>query len=529
MPPEAGMVTNTVAPAGSRAWQHGVRNVSQMARWLCRLTLEEIRRGRGHFSLIDGHGVHAWVLCGFSLAELSEGPSTWLSLLPVAAPFVLELNDELLGSGDASTVEDALQDWKEHPQALRWNSRLLILVHAVHPPRINWEGLMLQVCKSGDPCTPGWDGLAEHVPETSSDYRQFLQRAHGRRGTGGWLLIPAVRALTPQQETRWSHASADLYREWLHVCGATSDVEDPDAQGLVLLESWDGHRRWFPQEEAPPDPVTSSRSLPARERRWGTAQSEHWALMVHGFYLDRLEEMLAPLLPVQQGNADHRPIDLYVSTPLDQLPQAAWLLQRLGWRRVRLFGVDNRGRDVAPFLLNLLPAALAIGHQRFVKVHTKRSPHLVDGDRWAAHLFGSLLTPDALSTIDAALEQDASLALLAPAGTLLPMALHLDRNVDAVRAVLAGLRQDGSWALNQNFIGGSMMAGRLEAIASWTSMVTELDSFEYEKGQTDGTLAHGLERSLCLELQSRGWRIAELDGDESAIPPFGFLGLTLED
>jgi hypothetical protein len=500
-----------------------------MARWLCRLRVEEIRRGRDHFSLADSLGVGRWVLCGFSLSELSRGPSTWLTNLPTGAQFVLELNAELLGCGDASALDDALQAWQEHPQALHWNSKTLLLVHAVHPPQLRWHGWILQVCCSGRACTPGWDGLAEHVPDRSSDYRRFLQQAHGRRGTGGSLFIPAVRGLTQQQETKWSFASAELYREWLHLCGATSDVVDPDGQGLVLLESWDGHRRWFQPEGPPPDPLTSPRSLLVRQRCWGTAHPDHWALLIHGFYLDRLEEMLAPLLPVQQGDDVCLPIDLYVSTPLGQLPQTAWLLQRLGWQRVQLFGVDNRGRDVAPFLLHLLPAALAIGHQRFVKVHTKRSPHLADGDRWAAHLIGSLLTPEALSTIDAVLEQDPSLALLAPAGTLLPMSLHLDRNVDAIHAAMAGLRQDGSWALDQDFIGGSMMAGRLQAIAPWLKMVRDLDSFEIEQGQADGTVAHGLERTLCLELQSRGWRMAELLGDASAIPPFGFLGLTLED
>ena len=499
-----------------------------MARWLCRLTVEEIRRGRNHFSLADSLGVEGWVLCGFSLSELSEGPSTWLSFLPTGAQFVLELDVERLDCGDASAFDDVLQVWQEHPQALHWHSKPLLLVHAGHPLRMRWQGWILQVCSFGDACTPGWDGVAEHVPNRSSDYRRFLQRAHGRRGRAGSLLIPAVRALTEQQEAQWSFATSDLYGEWLQLCEATTDVLTPDAQGLVLLESWDGHRRWFQPEEATPASVVSPRSLPVRQRCWGTAHPDHWALLVHGFYLDRLEEMLAPLLPVQQGDAGCSPIDLYVSTPLGQLPQAAWLLQRLGWQRVQLFGVDNRGRDVAPFLLHLLPAALAIGHQRFVKVHTKRSPHLADGDRWAAHLIGSLLTPEALSTIDAVLEQDPALALLAPAGTLLPMALHLDRNVDAINAALVGLSQDGSWALNQDFIAGSMMAGRLEAIAPWVSQVAELDNFEVEQGQTDGTVAHGLERSLCLELQSRGWRMAELLGDASAIPPFGFLGLTLE-
>ena len=67
-----------------------------MARWLCRLTVEEIRRGRNHFSLADSLGVGGWVLCGFSLSELSEGPSTWLSFLPTGAQFVLELDVERL-------------------------------------------------------------------------------------------------------------------------------------------------------------------------------------------------------------------------------------------------------------------------------------------------------------------------------------------------------------------------------------------------------------------------------------------------
>ena len=57
---------------------------------------------------------------------------------------------------------------------------------------------------------------------------------------------------------------------------------------------------------------------------------------------------------------------------LAQLPQPL-LLKRLGWKRAQVFGVENRGRDMAPFLLHLLPAAVDGDHQLFVKVHTKRS------------------------------------------------------------------------------------------------------------------------------------------------------------
>ena len=40
-----------------------------------------------------------------------------------------------------------------------------------------------------------------------------------------------------------------------------------------------------------------------------------------------------------------------------------------------------------------------------------------------------------------------------------------------------------------------------------------------------GTFAHGLERTLCLDLQARGWSLVELKGDDEAIPSFGYRGL----
>ena len=36
-------------------------------------------------------------------------------------------------------------------------------------------------------------------------------------------------------------------------------------------------------------------------------------------------------------------------------------------------------------------------------------------------------------------------------------------------------------------------------------MAPPLSAYEPEMGQTDGTMAHGLERTLCLDLQNRGW------------------------
>ena len=107
------------------------------------------------------------------------------------------------------------------------------------------------------------------------------------------------------------------------------------------------------------------------------------------------------------------------------------------------------------------------------------------------------------------LNEDPGVGLLAPAGTCVPLALHIDRNYTRVSAYQDSCEAEGSWLLNQNYIAGSMLAGRLESIALWIKMVDSLSDFEVEDGQTDGTLAHGLERTLCLSLQARGWSLVE--------------------
>ena len=153
--------------------------------------------------------------------------------------------------------------------------------------------------------------------------------------------------------------------------------------------------------------------------------------------------MLEPLVTAQDGEGCLKGLDLYLSTPVAQVPQAVLLLKRQGWKRVQIFGVENRGRDIAPFLLHLLPAVMNMGHMYFVKVHTKRSLHLVEGQRWADHLQSSLLTLEALQHCQALLDADAEIGLLSPAGSLVPIALHLDRNYDYVVGYQHSLKQMG--------------------------------------------------------------------------------------
>lgn len=495
-----------------------------MAGWLCRLQPEQLCDGPDCFVGAEVWGVSGWVLCGLTPDQLALGPERWLAQLNSAASIVLEVNATVDGEAPPNNWPALLAPWLSHPSALHWHGRPLLLWKGSAEPVASIPACVLSVHSPGAAAAEGFAGVAEHVEATPTDYRRFLQLAHARRSPDG-VLIPAVRALPPDGPTGWLHASAEAYDEWLQLSNATADLLSPDGSGLVLLDSWNGHQAWYQDAEAKDVDGTSPAVVPTLRRCWGRPEPCHWALMVHGFYLDRLEEMLDPLVSVQDGKGSLRGLDLYVSTPVAQLPQAVLLLKRLGWKRAQVFGVENRGRDMAPFLLHLLPAAVDGDHELFVKVHTKRSPHLTEGQRWADHLNQSLVTPEALQDCQNLLIEDPEIGVLAPAGTSVPLALHIDRNYTRVAAYQDSFQAEGSWLLDQNYIAGSMMAGRLEAIAPWLNMAPPLSAYEPEMGQTDGTMAHGLERTLCLDLQNRGWFLVELEGDARAVPAFGYRRL----
>ena len=114
-----------------------------------------------------------------------------------------------------------------------------------------------------------------------------------------------------------------------------------------------------------------------------------------------------------------------------------------------------------PFLLKLLPAALQQGNSAFVKLHAKSSPRLQKGDDWGQHLVNALLDPGLLRELPELLRQDPSLGLLVPAGMLLPMSVALRANVDHLEKLLQQQHWSGQWAVQQSYVAGSMICGRL--------------------------------------------------------------------
>jgi hypothetical protein len=523
-----------------------------MALWLCYLDSKSNNTALGPTP--KACGVNAWLLDAEISPDGLQEPSNWKLYQRIGAGLPFGLDCRLAAPFTPSQemqVASQLAPWLVRKESLRLQERPLLILrgcqnfsHRRFGPkgfrislnsalrRLGCEQQVLLLCCQQEPVDDAdaviesptnWE---ERPADHPINYEVFLRNAHHRLCIPGPWRIPAVIAPGDAMDSKVFNSGANLYNEWLELESSRSEFWlQGSAEAPVLLDSWSRHQLYWReplQKAPPPDPsptrFSASSSL---QTSWGMLDSHHLALLVHGFHGPALRRLLSKL-PAGGGNDSLPDIDLYLTVPEDRYQASLLLLQELRWPRLRLFGVPNRGRDVAPFLLRALPAALANGHQQFVKVHTKVSGHLTDGEPWGNHLVNSLLCPDFLKSLADRLTRNTSLGLIAPNGSLLPCTLSLDQNSQHLLDLCRLYDIPPRSILNSRFIAGTMMAGRLEALRPLLQNPLSLDSFEQEAGQTDGTRAHAMERWIGVLAKHNDWTIEELPGNNAEVPKFGY-------
>lgn len=432
-----------------------------------------------------------------------------------------------------------LQHWWSNNEPLKlWNRPILVLrgmQHLSNPQfalkRIRFASKNL-IILSRDPGNTtdiiklGFDGKIqdEYIPRISqsSPYLINLKWSHHNMiSEGCW--IPAVNAIKRGEEHKWHQFSADAYQEWLEQATAWSKIRFLRSKNSpVWINNWNGHRSWWSNTQ-------KSNCIETRHNQdnrmveiiqWGERQSKHIALMIHCYYLDQFEDTLANILSTDKNNIAAG-IDLYISTPKENLARVELILKKQKWGSAYLVGTPNQGRDIAPFLLDLVPAALEKQHNYFIKIHTKQSPHLHQGTAWGQYLISTLTDPNFIYSLKEAFS-DPTLALLAPKGSLLSSSVELRKNVTHISSLLRTHEIDGQWALSQKFIAGSMMAGNLNALNQISKVKASAKEFELEKGQTDGTFAHSLERMMSWIVTYNNLKISEISGDVGVSQNYGY-------
>jgi lipopolysaccharide biosynthesis protein len=205
---------------------------------------------------------------------------------------------------------------------------------------------------------------------------------------------------------------------------------------------------------------------------------------------------------------------------------------RRSYPRAEIEIVENRGRDIGPFML-LLERGRLDGYRYICKIHGKKSSdggrRGYMGDLWRRRLLFDLLgAPGAANATIDRFERDPSIGMIGPRVFRLPN---------------EGYSEDLSWSANRpmtlkiaermgvpadkfrlDFFGGTMFWVRPEALKPLRDLRLAAD-MPSESGLIDGDLPHALERVLPTSVVVAGYKLANSDGYESRQAPEGATGI----
>ncbi len=232
------------------------------------------------------------------------------------------------------------------------------------------------------------------------------------------------------------------------------------------------------------------------------------AVVVHIYYPELADDVLAVLGQVPE---DH---DAYISLVLGKSDHLAADLQAR-YPRARILTFPNHGRDVYPFVA-LVNTGVLCKYRFVLKVHTKKSPHRIDGDTWRQSLITEIAgNPARVRQVMALMENNPDCAFVVAAGNRLTTE-YLGSNIDLLYRLLG--RVDYVFdPKNMSFPAGSMFWVNPFVLRLLQSLGLGVADFEPEVGQIDGTMAHAVERIIGILARASGMEIVTTDALDAAL------------
>ena len=230
--------------------------------------------------------------------------------------------------------------------------------------------------------------------------------------------------------------------------------------------------------------------------------SHRFAVCIHVYYPEIWPEIHAAIDPLRSI------ADIHVSVAYrdESSPRLVEDIRaELPQARVYLF--PNHGRDIFPFT-HLVNAGCFRGYEAVCKLHTKRSPHLADGDPWRAHLIGGILPREGLHEMLEKFLSDERAGVLVADGQAYRAARWMGRNrarFDVLHSRLGIANPKDDF----RFPAGSVYWVKPRVLELVEQIQVSFNDFELESGQLDGTTAHAFERVLGSVALAAGLKIAE--------------------
>nr|WP_299752698.1 glycoside hydrolase family 99-like domain-containing protein [uncultured Tateyamaria sp.] len=343
------------------------------------------------------------------------------------------------------------------------------------------------------------------------DYDHVVQNAV-KRPNKGYKVFPSSMLSwdNTARKNLNSHVFAKFsltrYAQWLssNLERVAKDNVLDDDERLVFINAWN---EWAEGTHLEPDQQHGYGYLEAtqrtllnfdeRARRFlrpevPRATEARYAVVAHVYYEDTWPELSAFIASFSGVK-----IDVYVTTT--SLKIADMIAESMPEAVVEL--VDNRGRDIRPFLISLR-RILHLNYRAVCKVHGKKSVYRSDGDAMRKSTLASLAAPEAIERF----EMDDKLGLIAASKSVVP---HTGKNMTYDKEITEELcREIGHEFRYNRFVAGSMFWVKPRAISSLLKL--QVTEFEVESGLADGTLAHSVERVIVNVVEDTGYEVSDI-------------------
>lgn len=519
----------------------------------------QVMRDQARLAAEYGIGAFCFYYYWFSGRTLMEDPlRQWLDDDSIDLPFCLcwanenwarrwdGRNDDIL-IGQQHSAEDDLAfiahiaPYLRDRRALKVDGRPMLLVYRPHllPDaratadrwrrwcRENGVGEVhlayVQGFERPDPRDIGFDAAVEFPPNMSNprslsaqqwllnpdfngDVRDWRELASeiAARPLPDYPLYPGVNPGWDNEARRsgrgrvYLHASPRGYRDWLRSTVHERLAQAPQNQRMVFINAWN---EWAEGAVLEPDARLGHAWLQATREALSPAALRQGAtrpcVVIHAWYPDVFAELLDKL------KATGLQWRVVVTTTYERHAQIKQVLAASGID-AEIHAFANHGRDILPFL-HVADSLLEEGEDIVLKLHTKRSTHRNDGDRWRNELIDRLMAPDRAPGIVEAFANDPALGLVPPEGHVQRLDYFWGANERNVQALLSRFGVAQADTNVDSFIAGSMFWVRLEALRPMLDTHLQPSLFDTEAGQVDGTLAHAIERTFTLVARHAGY------------------------
>jgi len=224
------------------------------------------------------------------------------------------------------------------------------------------------------------------------------------------------------------------------------------------------------------------------------------AVIIHLYYIELWDEVKANLASFKEVTFDlyininnECSVD-HINTIRDSYPDA------------RIFSFENRGRDILPFL-KIFNIVYPLNYGHICKIHSKKSFHREDGDKWRHNLINGLIGSPAI--IKENLEKfvrNPKTGIIVPKGNVFEYKDWIGSNNEMVEGF--ALKNNIKITEDFTFPSGSMFWFKPVVFKQLYKNI-DFTVFKTENGQLDGTMAHSIERIFGLLCHANGYDLVE--------------------